>query len=79
MWIRRPAPETLSERLKAKRRLLGVTLAQVARYLGWDPGTMTRYLNDKWRVPANRSVASETFLNAENAAFADLHSLKCGH
>jgi len=29
-----PEPTTLAERLEAKRRLLGTTFAQVARYLG---------------------------------------------
>jgi transcriptional regulator with XRE-family HTH domain len=33
------APTTLAGRLEAKRRVLGVTFAQVARYLEWDPGT----------------------------------------
>jgi transcriptional regulator with XRE-family HTH domain len=54
-----PAPETLSERLKAKRRELGVTFAQVARYLEWDPGTLTRYLNGTWRMPPARAAQLE--------------------
>jgi DNA-binding XRE family transcriptional regulator len=33
-----PAPTTLGERLEAKRRLLGATFAQVARYLDLGPG-----------------------------------------
>jgi len=59
-----PAPETLSERLKAKRRELGVTFAQVARYLRWDPGTLTRYLNGTWRMPPARAATLDAFLSA---------------
>ena len=42
-----PMPEarTLGERLEAKRRGLGVTFDQIAGYLGWDPATLTRYVN----------------------------------
>ncbi len=32
-----PAPKTLAERLEAKRRALGITFEQAAKYLGWDP------------------------------------------
>jgi transcriptional regulator with XRE-family HTH domain len=71
-----PEPLTLGERLEAKRRLLGVTFAQVAGHLGWDPGTLTRYLNGTWRISPERRGALEEFLNAEDAALADLHSLK---
>jgi transcriptional regulator with XRE-family HTH domain len=46
-----PASKTLAERLQTKRRELGVTFAQVARHLGWDPGTLARYLNGTWRIP----------------------------
>lgn len=46
-----PAAQTLAERLQAKRRELGVTLSEVARHLGWDDGTLTRYLNGTWRMP----------------------------
>ena len=50
--------------MEAKRRELGVTFSQVARYLGWDEGTLTRYLNGTWRIPPNRSAALEEFLSA---------------
>ena len=54
-----PAPKTLAERLQTKRRELGVTFAQVARYLEWDLGTLTRYLNGTWRMPPDRAKAFE--------------------
>jgi hypothetical protein len=71
-----PAPETLSERLKAKRRQLGVTFAQVARYLEWDPVTLTCYLNGTWRISPERRAALEAFLAADDASLVRLHSLK---
>jgi transcriptional regulator with XRE-family HTH domain len=60
-----PPPKTLSERLKAKRRLLGATFAQVARHLGWDPGTLRRYLDGTWRISPTRLTSLEAFLSAE--------------
>jgi transcriptional regulator with XRE-family HTH domain len=56
-----PAARTVADRLQAKRRELGVTFSQVARYLGWDEGTLTRYLNGTWRIPASRMAALELF------------------
>jgi hypothetical protein len=70
-----PAPATLSERLKAKRRLLGVTFAQVARYLKWDPGTLTRYLNGTWRMPSARAAQLEAFLTAFDVEIATIRQL----
>jgi transcriptional regulator with XRE-family HTH domain len=32
-----PEPQTLAERVEAKQRSLGASLAQIARHLGWDP------------------------------------------
>jgi hypothetical protein len=40
-----PAPMTLPEWLLTKRRATGMTLADVARNLSWDEGTLTRYLD----------------------------------
>jgi transcriptional regulator with XRE-family HTH domain len=60
-----PEPTTLTERLGAKRRALGATFDQVAKYLGWDPGTLTRYLNGTWRMPPGRAEALEVFLKAD--------------
>jgi transcriptional regulator with XRE-family HTH domain len=57
-----PEPTTLAERLQFKRRALGVTFSQVARHLGWDEGTLTRYLNGTWRMPTVRINALEEFL-----------------
>lgn len=57
-----PAPTTLAERLEAKRRANALTFNQVAGCLGWDPGTLTRYLNGSWRMPAERAAILERFL-----------------
>jgi transcriptional regulator with XRE-family HTH domain len=72
-----PTPEanTLAERLEAKRRGLGVTFDQIAGYLGWDPATLTRYLNGTWRIPANRMAALELLLSAESTDLTDIHRL----
>lgn len=60
-----PVPTTLAERLAAKRRATGVTFDQVAQQLGWDPGTLTRYLNGTWRMPTERADALEHFLDGQ--------------
>jgi hypothetical protein len=57
-----PKPQTLAERFEAKRRLLGVTFEQVAKYLGWDAGSLRRYLNGTWRISPGRADALEEFL-----------------
>ena len=73
-----PTPEagTLAERLEAKQGSLGDGLPQVARHLGWDPGSLTRYLDGTWRISPDRRDALESFLKAEDTALAGLHSLK---
>ena len=70
-----PAPRTLAERLEAKRRGLGVTSDQIAGYLGWDPATLTRYLNGTWRIPANRMAALELLASARTTDVTDIHRL----
>jgi transcriptional regulator with XRE-family HTH domain len=70
-----PAPETLAERLQAKRRVLGATFSQVARYLGWNDGTLTRYLKGTWRMPAARAAQFEVFLLATDGELASIHRL----
>ncbi|MDP2331035.1 MAG: helix-turn-helix transcriptional regulator [Reyranella sp.] len=72
-----PTPEarTLAERLEARRRGLGVTFDQIAGYLGWDPATLTRYLNGTWRIPANRMTALELLLSAKTTDLTDIHRL----
>jgi transcriptional regulator with XRE-family HTH domain len=72
-----PSPEarTLAERLGAKRRGLGVTFDQIASHLGWDPATLTRYLNGTWCIPANRMVALELLLSAKTTDLTDVHRL----
>ncbi len=70
-----PEPTTLAKRLEAKRRTLGATFEQVARYLGWDPGTLTRYLNGTWRIPGDRMAALERLLSAESTDLSAIHRL----
>jgi transcriptional regulator with XRE-family HTH domain len=71
-----PKPTNLAERLKVKRRSLGATFAQIARYLGWDPGSLRRYLAGTWRMSSARRAALEDFLNVSDAGLADLLSLR---
>jgi transcriptional regulator with XRE-family HTH domain len=68
-----PEPTTLAKRLEAKRRTLGATFEQVARYLGWDPGTLTRYLNGTWRIPGDRMAVLERLLLAESTDLSAIH------
>jgi transcriptional regulator with XRE-family HTH domain len=70
-----PAPTTLPERLAAKRRELGLTFSQVAQYLGWDEGSLTRYLNGKWRLTSDRSAALERVLRMDGSAAVGLRKL----
>ena len=60
-----PTPSSLAQRFEAKRRTLGVTLEQVARYLGWDEGSLRRYLKGTWRLSSERAAALEQFLELE--------------
>jgi transcriptional regulator with XRE-family HTH domain len=71
-----PEAQTLADRLEAKQRTLGASLAQVARHLGWDPGSLRRYLNGTWHISPDRQEALEALLNAEDESLACLHSLK---
>jgi transcriptional regulator with XRE-family HTH domain len=71
-----PVPKTLAERLEAKRRELGVTFAQVARYLEWDPGTLNRYLDGTWRMSPARAAELEAFLSAEVGELGAVLSLR---
>ena len=70
-----PAARTLGERLEAKRRGLGVTFDQIAGYLGWDPATLTRYLNGTWRIPESRMAALELLLSANSTDLTDISRL----
>lgn len=70
-----PPPATLRERLQAKRRALGVTLEQVAKYLKWDPDSLTSYLDGSWRLPADRAVALDAFLGLDILAAAPVHAM----
>jgi hypothetical protein len=61
-----PEPQTLAERVEARQRRLGVSFAQIARYLGWEPGSLKRYLDGTWRISVERRGALEAFLDAED-------------
>lgn len=63
-----PEPTTLAERFEAKRRSLGTTLDQVAQYLGWDEGSLRRYLKGRWRLSSERADALERFLGENEGA-----------
>jgi transcriptional regulator with XRE-family HTH domain len=65
-----PEPKTLGDRLQAKRRATGMTFDQVAFHLGWDAGSLTRYLKGSWQLSPSRSTALEAFLEAEPASLA---------
>jgi transcriptional regulator with XRE-family HTH domain len=56
-----PTPNSLAQRFEANRRILGVTLEQVAQYLGWDEGSLRRYLKGAWRLSSERAAALEQF------------------
>jgi transcriptional regulator with XRE-family HTH domain len=71
-----PEPKTLAERLAAKQRRLGTSLAQIARHLGWDPGSLRRYLDGTWGISPDRRTLLEAFLNAKDEALVGLRSLK---
>ncbi len=70
-----PEAQTLADRLEAKQQSLGASLAQVARHLGWDPGSLRRYLDGTWRISPDRRGALEVFLNTDDAALAG-HGLR---
>lgn len=70
-----PTPTTLAERLEAKRRATGMTFAQVAKHLGWDEGTLTRYLNGTWRMPPDRAQALEAFFVIPEADLTSIYRL----
>lgn len=70
-----PAPNTLAERLRASRRTSGVTFSQVAQYLGWDEGSLTRYLSGEWRLSSERAAALERVLGMGWRVAADIRKL----
>jgi transcriptional regulator with XRE-family HTH domain len=71
-----PQPLTFAERLDTKQRSLGVSLAQVARHLGWDPGSLRRNLDGTRRISPDQQDALKAFLAAEDAALVGLYSLR---
>jgi hypothetical protein len=70
-----PKPETLSERLEAKRRMLGATFDQVAQHLGWDRASLFRYVRGIWPMKPDRQAALEEFLAAPLADLDAVRSL----
>lgn len=52
-----------------------MTFAEVAEHLGWDEGTLTRYLNGTWRIPANRMAVLELLLSSKNTDLTDIRRL----
>lgn len=61
-----------AERVEAKSREFGATNERVAAYLGWDTGSLTRYLNGTSRLSPVRAGVLEQFLgpNTESAVLA---------
>jgi len=59
-----PPGSTLADRVVAKRRVLGLTVAELAKRLSWDSGTLTRYLNETWRIPNARRAKLEAWLGS---------------
>lgn len=51
-----------------------MTFAQVAKHLGWDEGSLTRYLKGTWRVSAGRQAMFEVFLDASPDALSTQNS-----
>ncbi|MFO1086547.1 MAG: helix-turn-helix transcriptional regulator [Reyranellaceae bacterium] len=74
-----PTSNALADRLQAKRRALGVTFSQVAQYLGWNDGTLTRYLNGTWQMPPDRALALEAFLTEGKANPEVIHRMPRRH
>jgi transcriptional regulator with XRE-family HTH domain len=72
-----PTPEakTLRERLETKRRTLGATFDQMAKHLGWDRATLTRYLKGTWRMPPARAEAFERLLSATTSELEAIYRL----
>jgi transcriptional regulator with XRE-family HTH domain len=69
------ASNSLSGRFDAKRRSLGVTLDQAAQYLGWDEGSLRRYLRGTWRLSRSRAEALERFLALDKGTASTVLSL----
>jgi transcriptional regulator with XRE-family HTH domain len=74
-----PAPQSLKERFEARRRALGMTFSQAALHLGWDTGSLTRYLNGTWRMSDERAAKLEAFLSASEEDLAQAHHLPRHH
>ncbi len=56
-----PPPQTLPERIAAKRRQLGITIKQAAALAGVDEGTFGRWANGEWK-PKMSGGKIEAFL-----------------
>jgi hypothetical protein len=58
-----PEPRSLPEKLAAKRRKLGLTIAEAAKLIGVDEGTFGRWERGDWK-PRNSHAAVRRFLSA---------------
>lgn len=63
------APETLGERLAARRRQLGLTIVAAAKLTGVDEGTFRRWERGTWR-PRMSGSAVARFLDSAVATSA---------
>lgn len=71
-----PEPKTLADRLAAKQRALGATLSQVAQQLGWDPGSLRRYVDGRWRLSPERAAKLDAVLLASTEERMSIRHLK---
>lgn len=60
-----PEPQTIGERLRAKRRALGWSEAKTAAYLGWNDATIRRYERGSRRSAGERLHWLQVFLTED--------------
>lgn len=70
-----PRGSSLKDRVEAKRRALGITAYQVAAHLGWDPGSLNRYLRGVWPLSTERAADLEAFLSADEEELTTVPTL----
>jgi transcriptional regulator with XRE-family HTH domain len=73
-----PAPMTLSERLRAKRRAMGWTIAEAARQIRVDEGTWGQWEQGRLPQHAKQQTALTTLLTSF-AAYSSRHPVPSGH
>lgn len=59
-----PEPKTLGERIKAKRRRIGLSQEQAAKHLSVDEGTLRRWERDEWRPTKRLRLGLDRWLNS---------------